>query len=86
MTDFFLPTKSKKEQVYDFIKSRGRARTSEVIKFASSIFSNRGDRDARLLCEEGRVYRLNHRFKVIFYPGAKEDIYTVYKHEAEGLA
>ena len=81
MNDLFLKPKSKKEQVYDFIRERKWARTSDVIRFASSIFSNRGDRDARQLCEEKRIFRMRENLKRLRFSDTKEDIYTIYEYE-----
>lgn len=76
--------KSKKEQVYDFIKQRGRARTSDVAKFGTLIYHpDRACRDARDLKKEGKIGRLRQDLKVIFYGDTKEDVWTIYPHEWE---
>ena len=76
-TDLIL---SKKEEIYQFIKRRGRVRTSDVIKFSSSIFHNRGDRDARDLAEEGRIWRIREDIKlsILEYKDSKEEIWSIY--------
>ena len=70
--------KSKKEMLLDYIKEKHYVRTSEVIKFASAHFSNRGDRDARLLASEGRIKRISDEEK-IFRFNTKEDIWEFIK-------
>ena len=82
-TDIF---KSKKEQVYDFIKQKGRARTSEVIAFGSTIFSNRAEKDARDLANPKYtnpplIGRLRPDLKIRYYGNICEDVWTVDKNE-----
>jgi len=80
-TDLFL---SKKEQVYEFIKRRGRCRTSEVAAFGVSIYHpDRACRDARNLAEEGKIGRLRPELKKMFYGETKEDVWSIYPHEWE---
>jgi hypothetical protein len=84
-TDIFI---SKKEQVYNFIRQKGRARTSEVIVFGSSIYSNRADKDARDLANPKitnppKIGRLKEDLKKLYYPNTCEDIWTIYKEEWE---
>ena len=87
MADLFVETKSKKEQIYDFIKSRGRARTSEVIKFSSSIFHNRGERDCRDLATENRIWRMADNVKQASqYRDSKEEIWSIFRNDREFVA
>ena len=90
--DLFIPssmTKSKKEQVYDFIKSKGRARTSEVIKFGTSIFYNRAERTARNLADIKytnpiRIWRMADNVKMASeYANSKEDIWSTYPNDKD---
>ena len=83
--DLFI---SKKEQIYNFIKRQGRARTSEVIVFGSKIFSNRAEKDARDLANPKytnppKIGRLKEDLKIKYYGNTKEDIWTIYKNEWE---
>ncbi len=76
-TDLLL---SKKDQVYEFIKRRGRARTSEVAAFGVSIYHpDRACRDARDLAQEGKIWRIRDDLKVIMYGKTKEDVWSVYE-------
>jgi hypothetical protein len=79
-TDLFIK-KSKKEQIYEFIKQRGRCRTSDIIKFGLAIYTNRGDRYARDLAEEipPRIWRLREDLKHIFYPNCREEVWSCYE-------
>ena len=80
-TDLF---KSKKEQVFDFIKRMGRARTSEVAAFGVKIFHpDRACRDARDMAQAGKIGRLRDDLKVMFYGNTKEEIWTIDPNEWE---
>lgn len=83
MTDLFaIETKSKKEQVYEFIKNKGRARTSDIIRFGMSIFYNRADRSARDLAIERRIWRMAEHIKMASeYKDSKEDIWSVFEKD-----
>lgn len=62
MTDLFLKSKSKKEQLLDWmlerLETKNWVRTSDVIAWGSKNFSNRAMRDAQQLCAEGRFRRM----------------------------
>lgn len=78
--DLFL---SKKEQVYQFIKQRGRARTSEVAVFGVSIYHpDRACRDARDMAAENppRIWRMREDIKqsIPKYKDSKEEIWSTY--------
>jgi len=76
--DLFPSTlKTKKEQVYDFIRSNSPVRTSQVIRFASSIFCNRGDRYARDLAQEGKIKRMEDWRKVALFGKTAEEIWEI---------
>ena len=77
-TDFFVK-KTKKQQVLEFIKMKKEARTSDVIKFGSSIFHNRAERDARDLADEGLIKRMNEDEKNFRYSYTKEDVWVFVK-------
>lgn len=74
MTDLF---RSKKDMILDYIRERKWVRTSDVIKYASSIHSNRGDRDARKLAEEGKIKRMSEEEKLFRFGGTKEDVWMI---------
>ena len=76
-TDLLL---SKKEQVYQFIKRRGRTRTSEVAAFGVSIYHpDRACRDARDLAAEGKIWRIRKDLQDVLYPNTKEDVWSCYE-------
>ncbi len=74
--DLFIK-QTAKDRLYDFIKATGHRKTSEIIRFASDNFSNRGDRDARLLASEGKIRRMCKSHKDMLYPGTKELIWEI---------
>lgn len=79
LTDLFI---NKKEQVYQFIKQRGRARTSEVAAFGVSIYHpDRACRDARDMAAEDppRIWRMRKDLQDIFYPNTKEDVWSCHE-------
>jgi hypothetical protein len=75
--------KSKKEMVYQFIKERGHARTSDVIKFGSAIYHNRAEKDARDLANikytnPPKLRRMTEFEKHSWYgPNIGEDVWVV---------
>lgn len=71
-TDLIL---SKKEQILNFIRNRQYCRTSDLIKFGLSIYTNRGDRYGRDLAEEGRIRRLSDDEKALRFGHTREDIW-----------
>lgn len=71
-----LKEMSKKDRVIQNIKSRGRVRTSEVIRFGSQIFHNRALRDAQQACQDGIIFRMREDLKKGIYGETKEDIFT----------
>ena len=79
--DLFL---SKKEQVYQFIKRRGRARTSEVAAFGVSIYHpDRACRDARDMAAENppKIWRIKESVKLSIqeYKNSKEEIWSIFE-------
>ena len=79
MTQDLFATKSKKEQLLDYIKSIHYARTSEIIRWGSAHFDNRADRNARQLAVEGRIKRVSDEEKIFRFQDTKEDIWEFIK-------
>ena len=75
-TDLIL---TKREQILEFIKLRHYVRTSDLIKFGLSIYTNRGDRYGRDLAEEGRIRRLTDDEKIMRFGNIKEDVWQFIK-------
>jgi hypothetical protein len=67
---------TKKDRVIQNIMSRGRVRTSEVIRFGSQIFHNRALRDAQQACQDGIIYRMREDLKRGIYGETREDVFT----------
>ena len=83
MIDLFL---SKREKLLQFIKEKHYIRTSEIIAWGVRNFSNRADRDARLLAEEGEIKRLSDSEKMFRFGGTKEGIYEFVGEKGEESA
>ena len=71
--------KSKRQMLLDwFRKSKKKyIRTSDVIKWGIENYSNRSERDARSLREEGHIVRLSKEEKLAARLKTKEDLYQV---------
>ena len=77
MKSYDLFQKPNKERLYDFICAKKYAKTSECIRFASNNFSNRGDRDCRLLAQEGRIKRMDKDMKIRYFGNLKESVWII---------
>lgn len=73
--DLFNKNKTKKELVLDFIRQHKWVRTSEVIRYGLSIFTNRGDRYARDLSKEGRIRRMPEDLKNFRFNRTREEVW-----------
>lgn len=84
METFTLKPKemSKKDRVLQHIQSRGRVRTSDVIRFGTMIYSNRALRDAQDLVQHGKIWRMREDLKLRYFGEIKEDVFTADKNEA----
>lgn len=76
MNDFF-DKRSAKDKLYDWMKSRQWTRTSEVIKWGSQNFSNRAERDARILAQDGKIRRMSDDEKKRIIGFSKEDVWVI---------
>lgn len=77
MTDLFTSHLTKKEQLYLFIKGKEFVRTSEVIRWGTENFSNRAERDARQLAQDGLIVRMDDSEKRFRGFNTKEDIWKI---------
>lgn len=73
--DLFAKPVTKKEQILWFIRDKKWARTSDVIRFGLSIYTNRGDRYARDLAEEGLIRRMPEDLKNFRFGHTKEEVW-----------
>jgi hypothetical protein len=77
---------TKKEQVLEYIREKGYARTSDVIQFGSSIFSNRAQRDMFQLSADGKIVALDQKEKVFRgFGNTKENVWKVQQGVNHGL-
>ena len=68
---------SKKSLLLSWIRSKGRARTHEVIEWGLQNFTTGADRYARKLAQEGKLRRMNDQEKSAVYGRTKEDVWEV---------
>ena len=76
MTQDLFDKRDDKQKLLDWMWGKKEARTSDVIKFGSSIGSNRADRNARQLAEEGKLKRLDDKEKLFRYGNTVEDVWV----------
>lgn len=82
--NLFMQIKSKKEQLYDYIKKCGRCRTSDVIRWGSLNQCNTADRLARELAEEKKIWRMSDRMKLCSqFAKSKELIWSIFKNDLD---
>lgn len=74
-TELFM---TKKDMLYEFIKKKGRCRTSDVIKWGTENYYNRADRTARDLASEGKIWRVKDEIAMIIIGETREDLWSVY--------
>jgi len=63
----FAPKLSQKEQIYEYIKSKGRVLTHELIMFGAVNHINDAKERARQLKGEGRIWRIREDLMPIIY-------------------
>lgn len=71
-TDLF---RTKKDLIEDFIRQRHWVKTHEIIAYGLSIFTNRGDRYARDLAQEGKIRRMPDNKKQLRFGDLREDVW-----------
>lgn len=81
--DLFTSVKPKKDQLLAFIRSRGRCRTSDVIRWGLDHGHTRAERDARDLAGEGKIWRVRDEIAMIVIGEAKEELWSVYPGDKE---
>jgi hypothetical protein len=71
-----------KQALYDWMVAQHRPiKTSEVIRWGSDHFSNRADRNARQLANDGKIERLSDTEKQQLFGNIKEDVWRVVTKE-----
>ena len=84
MQDLFSKP-SQKDLIYEFIKSRGRVPTHELILFGVNNYINNAKERARDLKKEGKVWRIREDLRKIFYPNSKEEYWSIYPADKGGI-
>jgi len=75
--ELFTEPKTKKERLYDFIKERGRVRTSDVIEWGTKNYFNRALRTAYELATEGKIWRMREDIKFAAFGNIKQEAWSV---------
>lgn len=78
MTDLFLKPLTQKEQIYEFIKSRGRILSHELNAFALSRCINCPGSRARELKAEGKIWHIREDLMPCIFPKSKEEAWSVF--------
>lgn len=76
MTDLF-DKRSDKQKLFDWIKIKGYVKSSQVLAWSVENASNRGDRNARQLCQENKIRRLTDDEKLRSYGLISEGVWTL---------
>jgi len=70
--------KSKKQLLYEWIKQRTYAKTSDIIyEWGKNNFTTRADRYARDLAQEGKIKRMDKAKKIRMFGNCREEIWEV---------
>lgn len=72
-----VKVKSKKAQLLDWIRFHGAVKTHEVLQWGIANYSNRAERDARLLAQEGKIRRLTKIEQRDEVGNAKEAVWVI---------
>jgi len=64
-----------KDNLLKEIKRRGYMRTSGVIRWGIENHSNTASRKARVLCEEGKIERMDKETKLRWFGKMKESVW-----------
>jgi hypothetical protein len=76
--DLFTPALTQKEQVYEFIKSRGRVLSHELNEFGVKNRINNPGTRARELKEDLKIWHVKNSVMQTVYPNSKEICWSVY--------
>lgn len=81
--DLFTQPKTKKEMLLDYIRSKGRVRTSDVIRWGSENYFNRALRTAYELATEGLIWRMREDVKMAAFGNTHQRAWSVYEADRE---
>ena len=76
MRDLF-DKRTQKEKLWQFFQERQYVKSSEVLAWGVRNYSNRADRDARLLAKEEKIKRMNQGKIVSLYGNINEQVWEV---------
>lgn len=74
MPDLF-DKRTDKEKLLDFMRDKKWAKTSEILAWGLQNYSNRADRNARQLAQDGHLRRMSDDEKLFRFGKIAEDIW-----------
>lgn len=77
--DLFTKELTSKERLWNWLKEQEFVKTSSIIAWGVQNYSNRADRNARQLAQEGKLIRLTDEEKAFRFQNCREDVYRVIK-------
>uniref|UniRef100_A0A6M3L9L4 Uncharacterized protein n=1 Tax=viral metagenome TaxID=1070528 RepID=A0A6M3L9L4_9ZZZZ len=75
--DLFTKPLTDKERLWEWLKTKEFVKTSEILFWGCNNYSNRADRNARLLAQEGKLERLSKDEKILRFGNIGEEVYKV---------
>lgn len=75
MTDLF-DNRTAKEKLLDFMREKKWAKTSEILAWGLANYSNRADRNARQLAQDGCLRRMSGDEKIFRFGKIAEDVWV----------
>ena len=76
MNDLFVATKSKRDQLLEFILSRNFTPTHIILEWAVKNYHARSLRDAQEMSAEGSIRRLTPEEQRFYFPLSKEGVFV----------
>lgn len=74
---FTMKPTTDKERLFIWCKTKGYIKTSDIFRYGVENYSNRCARNARELCEKGKLVRLSDEEQLARYGKIREKVYKV---------
>ena len=81
--ELFTQPKTKKEMLLDYIRSKGRVRTSDVIEWGTKNYFNRALRTAYELATEGKIWRMRQDIQRMVFGETHQRAWSTYDGDRE---
>ena len=66
-----------KTRLYLWLRERKWAKTSEILRWGTDNYSNRADRNCRLLAQEGKIKRMDKQKKICYFGHIAEEVWEI---------